>query len=367
MVGVVRAAVAIVLMGLKNDMKSFNIRPVNRLMDNQIQEIIDNKTKPLGSLGRLETKAKRIALILNNSQPVLEHPVIFVFAGDHGIAAEGVSAYPSAVTRQMVENFRRGGAAINVFCRQHRIKLHVVDAGVDFDFEDKTGIIDAKVNRGTRNFLHGPAMTHEEFQQALQKGAEVVNLHAQGSNIIGFGEMGIGNTSASSVLMSLICKLPLEECIGKGTGLSNAQLMHKFLVLQRALERYKANVPDWMDLNQAIPYFAGFEMVMMAGAMLQTASLGKVIMVDGFIATAVFACAYVMNPLVREYAVFTHLSEEQGHAKLIEFLQSEPLLNLKLRLGEGTGCALAYPILESACLFLREMASFESAGVSQSS
>lgn len=348
-------------------MKNFNIRPVNRLLDKQVQDLIDHKTKPIGSLGRLETKAKRMALILDNPTPVLENPVIFVFAGDHGIASEGVSAYPSEVTRQMVENFRQGGAAINVFSRQHQIALHVVDAGVDFDFEDKSGLIDAKVNRGTRNFLHGPAMTKDEFQLALARGAEVVNLHAQGSNIIGFGEMGIGNTSASSVLMSLICKLPLETCIGKGTGLNNAQLMHKFLVLQQALDRYKSNTPDWMDLNQAIPYFAGYEMVMMAGAMLQTAALGKIILVDGFIATAVMACAYVMNPLIREYAIFTHLSEEQGHAKLIEFLQSEPLLNLKLRLGEGTGCALAYPLLQSACLFLKEMASFESAGVSQSS
>lgn len=349
------------------NMKSFNIRPINRLLDKQIQEIIDNKTKPIGALGRLESKAKRIALILNDLNPVLELPVIFVFAGDHGISAEGVSAYPSAVTRQMVENFRNGGAAINVFCRQHHIKLHVVDAGVDYDFVDKTGLIDAKVNRGTRNFLHGPAMTADEFKRALHSGADVINLHAQGSNIIGFGEMGIGNTSASSILMSLICKLPLQECIGKGTGLNNAQLMHKFLVLQQALDRYKSEVPDWMDLNHAIPYFAGYEMVMMAGAMLQTAALGKIIMVDGFIATTVLACAYVMNPLIKEYAIFTHMSDEQGHGKLIEFLQSEPLLNLKLRLGEGTGCALAYPLLESACLFMREMASFEAAGVSKRS
>jgi nicotinate-nucleotide--dimethylbenzimidazole phosphoribosyltransferase len=265
----------------------------------------------------------------------------------------------------MVDNFREGGAAINVFCSQHRIELHIVDAGVDHDFEDKSGLIDAKINRGTRNFLYGSAMTEDEFQKALNKGAEIVNLHAQGSNIIGFGEMGIGNTSASSILMSLICKLPLEACVGKGTGLNSAQLMHKFLVLHQALENYKSNTPDWMNLSLAIPYFAGYEMVMMAGAMLQTASLGKIIMVDGFIATTVFACAYVMNPLIREYAIFTHLSEEQGHAKLIEYLQSEPLLNLKLRLGEGSGCALAYPILESACLFLREMASFDQAKVNR--
>ena len=286
---------------------------------------------------------------------------MLVFAADHGIAQHGVSAFPQEVTSQMVKNFLEGGAAINVFCRQHALELLIVDAGINYDFAPNLPLINHKIGRGTQSFLHGPAMSPEQLQACLQKGAEVVDtIYKAGCNTLGFGEMGIGNTSAAAVLMSLLCTLPLEECIGKGTGVAPEKLTQKQQLLQQAVARY----PGAQDPLAIMAYFGGFEIMQMAGGMLQASKRGMLLLVDGFISTVAFLCAYTLDPSVRAQAVFCHQSDEKGHKLLLQHLEAQPLLQLGMRLGEGTGCALAFPLLKSATAFLNEMASFESAGVS---
>ena len=330
----------------------------------ELRKKIDQKTKPLGALGQLEDLALQIGLILRSPQPQLINPHIIVFAGSHGIAAEGVSAYPPEVTYQMVLNFLGGGAAINVFTRQHNIELLLVDAGVDHDFENTKGLIHAKINYGTKSFLKEHAMTAEECRQSLEKGAELVSeVRKKGCNVIGFGEMGIGNTSAAALMMHKLMEVPLEKCTGKGTGLDDSQYQNKLAILQQAADFHDSNLSGNKPLS-VLRTFGGFEIAMMCGAMLQAAREGMVILVDGFISGAAFLCAYKLNPAVKSYAVFSHLSDEHGHALLLKQLEVQPLLKLNMRLGEGSGCALAYPLLQSAQAFLNEMASFESAGVS---
>lgn len=328
----------------------------------QIQNKINNKTKPLGALGKLEEVALQIALIQETLTPALEKPHIVVFAASHGIAGEGVSAYPSEVTFQMVLNFLNGGAAINVFTRQNGIELALVDAGVDHDFEPNEKLIDAKVNHGTKSFLHQPAMTTEECHAAIEKGKQIVrDIRKTGSNIIGFGEMGIGNTSSAAVIMSKLLQIPLVDCVGKGTGVNPDQYQKKIDILHQAIANHSTIGTDPLQVLQT---FGGFEIAMMCGAFLAAAEEKMVLMVDGFIASAAFLCAFRINPSIKDFAVFCHQSEEKGHALLLEHLQAKALLNLNMRLGEGTGCAVAYPLLQSAVVFLNEMASFESAGVS---
>lgn len=322
------------------------------------------KTKPLGALGMLEELALKIGLILDTECPVLKAPHMVVFAADHGIALEGVSAYPQEVTRQMVLNFLAGGAAINVFCRQHDIRLDIVDAGVNWDFDAGLALGNAKMAKGTRSFLDGPAMLEEEMLLCLEHGRNKIHdIAREGCNVIGFGEMGIGNTSSAAVLMSLLCDIPLKDCIGRGTGLDDRQLMDKEAILTKALTNYSGNT----DVLSVMAWFGGFEIVQMAGAICAAAEKNMVVLVDGFIATVACLCAVKMNPSVRENAVFTHQSDEKGHRLLLAALEARPLLQLGLRLGEGTGCALAYPLLLSAVNFLNEMASFESAAVSNKS
>jgi len=329
----------------------------------EIQARIDLKTKPLGALGRLEKLAFQIASVQDTLSPELVNPHVIVFAASHGIASEGVSAYPSEVTPQMVLNFIGGGAAINVFTRLHGINLLLVDAGVDYDFGQSEKLIDAKVNFGTQSFVQKPAMTATECRQCLEKGAELVReVRQTGCNVIGFGEMGIGNTSSASAIMSRLLNISISECVGKGTGLDEAQLDRKTAVLTAALE-YHQNVPNAAE--SVLATFGGFEIVMMCGAMLEAARLGMLVLVDGFIASVSYLCAFQMDPSVQRYAVFCHQSNERGHRLLLQSLGADVLLKLDLRLGEGTGCALAYPLLQSAVAFLNEMASFESAGVSQ--
>ncbi|MEI6950329.1 nicotinate-nucleotide--dimethylbenzimidazole phosphoribosyltransferase [Paraflavisolibacter sp. H34] len=331
----------------------------------QIQSLIDQKTKPLGALGMLERLALQIGTVLNTTTPSLQQPHIVVFAADHGIAREGVSAYPPEVTAQMVLNFSVGGAAINVFCRQHGLGLTIVDAGVAYDFPPDLPIRPQKAGRGTRSFLKGPAMEIADVHFCLEKGREVVReRHAAGCNTIGFGEMGIGNTSSAAMLMSLLCALPLEACIGRGTGLSEEQFARKQDLLHQAMSHYSGATNDIYGL---LAQFGGYEIVQMAGAVLEAADRGMLILVDGFIATVAFLCAFKIAPPVRRNALFCHQSEEQGHQRLLRFLEAEPVLQLGMRLGEGTGCALAFPVLQSAVAFLNEMASFESAGVSNKS
>jgi len=329
----------------------------------EIQAKIDLKTKPVGALGALEKLAFQIASVQDTLSPQLMNPHIIVFAASHGIASEGVSAYPSEVTPQMVLNFIGGGAAINVFTRQHGINLLLVDAGVEYDFGKNEKLIDAKVNFGTKSFARQPAMSDAECRQCLEKGAELVReVRESGCNVIGFGEMGIGNTSSASVIMSRLLNIPISECVGKGTGLDDAQLARKIAVLTSASEHHRgiSDAPE-----SVLATFGGFEIAMMCGAMLEAAQLGMLVLVDGFIASVSYLVAFKMDSSIRRNAVFCHQSNEKGHRLLLQSLEGEALLKLDMRLGEGTGCALAYPLLQSAIAFLNEMASFESAGVSQ--
>jgi nicotinate-nucleotide--dimethylbenzimidazole phosphoribosyltransferase len=321
---------------------------------------IDNKTKPLGSLGVLEKLAQQIGEVFQTETPENLKPNIVVFAADHGIAGHGVSAYPQDVTRQMVTNFLEGGAAINVFCKQNNIKLSIVDAGVNYDFSPNANLISAKIAKGTQSFLHGPAMSASELSLCFYKGAAVVDTIAKtGSNCIGFGEMGIGNTSTASVLMSIITKIPLEDCVGLGTGVSDEKLIQKQKILKEAVANYSGS----QELDEYLAYFGGFEIIQMASGMLAAYENNMLILVDGFICSVAFLIAYQKNPAIIKNAIFCHCSAEQAHLKLLDYLKVKPILQLEMRLGEGTACAIAFPIIQSAVAFLNEMASFESANV----
>jgi nicotinate-nucleotide--dimethylbenzimidazole phosphoribosyltransferase len=325
----------------------------------QLQHKINFKTKPLGALGLLEDLALQIGHIQNTLTPELKNPTMLVFAGDHGLTDEGISPFPKEVTWQMVMNFVAGGAAINVFCRQNRINLKVVDAGVDFDFPAGVPVINAKVARGTRNMRREPAMTAEECATAIQKGRELVKLEAAGGcNIIGFGEMGIGNTSASSLLMHRFLNIPIEECTGSGTGMHGEQLTRKMQILKEVSEKYDPKTPE-----DTLATFGGLEIAMMAGAMIEAREQQMILLIDGFITTAAVLTAIRINPAVLENCVFCHSSDERGHKLMLEHLDARPMLQLNLRLGEGTGAALALPLVQAAVNFLNEMASFEAAGV----
>lgn len=327
-----------------------------------LQEKIDSKTKPVGSLGTLETLAFQMAAVFETLNPKIIKPNIVVFAADHGIANHGVSDYPQDVTRQMVNNFLEGGAAINAFCKQNNIQLSIVDSGVNYDFPTNAKLVDAKIAKGTQSFLHVPAMSETELQLCFKKGKAIVDDIAKtGSNCIGFGEMGIGNTSTASVLMSLLTGFSIEECVGKGTGINDQKLLNKQNILKKALENYSGQA----ELKQLIAHFGGFEIIQMAGGMLTAFENKMLILVDGFICSAAYLIAFKINPDIKKNAIFCHCSAEKAHQKLLNYLGAKPILNLDLRLGEGTGCAVAFPILKSAEAFLNEMASFESAGVSR--
>jgi nicotinate-nucleotide--dimethylbenzimidazole phosphoribosyltransferase len=326
-----------------------------------VQYKIDQKTKPTGSLGVLEVLAKQIAMVFQTLEPKIVQPNIVVFAADHGIANHGVSAYPQDVTRQMVTNFLDGGAAINVFCKQNDIKLSIVDAGVNYDFPMNMDLISAKIAKGTQSFLHAAAMSKTEMQLCFSKGATIVKTIAKtGSNCIGFGEMGIGNTSTASVLMSVITGFLIEECVGKGTGINDEKLQFKIEILKKSIKNYAGEA----DLESKMAYFGGFEILQMAAGMLEAHRNKMLILVDGFICTVAYLVAFTKNPLIKKNTIFSHQSAEQAHKKLLDYLEVDAILQLDLRLGEGTGCALAFPIIESAVAFLNDMASFESAGVS---
>ncbi|MFY0599994.1 MAG: nicotinate-nucleotide--dimethylbenzimidazole phosphoribosyltransferase [Cyclobacteriaceae bacterium] len=348
-------------------MRSFNIVSPSTLLDDQIQHKIDQKIKPLGALGDLERIAFRIARIQQTLMPSLVTPTIVVFAADHGIAKKGlVNPFPQEVTQQMVMNFLSGGAAISVLSKQNDIAVKVVDAGVNYDFGGISGLIDNKIGFGTKNYLEANAMSLSQCEKAIYKGAEfVADIAGSGCNVIGFGEMGIGNTSSAALIMSLITDLPLDQCVGKGTGADNEQMNLKFETLSKVLEKH-ADVEKTNPLD-ILCRVGGFEIAQMCGGMLKAAELGMIVLVDGFISTAAMLLAQLMNKGVLDYTIFTHCSEEKGHKKMLDFLKVKPILKLGLRLGEGTGCAIAYPIIQSACTFMRDMASFEEASVSQKS
>jgi nicotinate-nucleotide--dimethylbenzimidazole phosphoribosyltransferase len=326
----------------------------------QLQCLIDQKTKPLGSLGRLETLALQLGLILDTDQPRLKQAQMVVFAGDHGLAARGVSAYPSDVTWQMVENFLAGGAAVSVLARQHGLALTVVDAGVAKDIAPRAGLQIRKMAYGTADASQGPAMSADQCLSAMAAGADLIK--GLPGNAVLFGEMGIGNTSSAALLMARLTGLPLDQCVGRGTGLDDAGVQRKLAVLQQALQ-VNASAVQSVD---ALAALGGFEIAMMCGAMLEAAAQKRVVVVDGFISTSAALVAHAMQPDMLSCCIFAHQSDESGHARMLNHLGVQPLLHLGLRLGEGSGAALAWPLLESACAILRDMASFESAGVSQS-
>ena len=340
---------------------NFEISSTDKSLLQTIKRKIDSKTKPLGSLGQLETIAEQLCLIQNTTEPKLLNPTIVVFAADHGIARQGVSAYPQEVTYQMVMNFLNGGAAINSFCKANDIELKIVDAGVNFKFDDTPGLIRKKVGSGTQNCLVQQAITSMQYDEALKTGAQIVDeIHNENTNIVGFGEMGIGNTSSASLIMSYVCNLPIDICVGRGTGLDNAGLAAKIKTLQ-AVRQHHGELSSIPDIIQAV---GGFEIAMMMGAMMRAAELRMAILVDGFISSAAFLATHAMHLEIMDYAIFSHCSDESGHKIMLDQIKANPILNLKLRLGEGTGCALAYPIIKSAISFLHDMASFDSAGVS---
>jgi nicotinate-nucleotide--dimethylbenzimidazole phosphoribosyltransferase len=349
-----------------------------KTLQQQLQHIIDYKTKPLGALGRLEEVALQIGLIQQTTNPVIKHPHLVVFAGDHGIAKTGlVNAYPQEVTAQMVLNFAHGGAAINVFCRQNQLALQVVDAGVNFDFTTaRVDVINAKIGYGTKNYLNEPAMTIAEAEQAIEKGRSIIRqIAAAGCNCIGFGEMGIGNTSSASLIMSAITGLPVVEFTGRGAGLNDVQLQKKIDTLQQVYEKHTLNELGQQPID-LLARVGGFEIAMMAGAYLEAVHLNMIVLVDGFITTAamlianeIFTVTKQQSPVpgwtkLIDHCIFAHTSHEAGHEKILRHLGVTPLLHLSMRLGEGTGAALAMPMVHAAVNFLNEMASFESAGVS---
>ncbi len=327
-------------------------------LDTRIRQRIDNKTKPPGALGQLEDLALQIARIQQTETPALHNPYLLVFAADHGLAAEGVSAYPASVTYSMVHNFMAGGAAINVFCRQNGLNLLVCDVGVNGPFDTGTDqLVKYKIRPGTRNMRHEPAMTPDECEAALDAGKTLVNgVRYRDCNVVGFGEMGIGNTSSASLLMHRLTGLPLPQCVGRGTGVDDAGLVHKLTILQAVADR----APRLTNPLDILADVGGLEIAAIAGGMLQARENNMIILVDGFIATAALLAAQAMTPAVLDNCIFCHQSDEAGHRLMLEFLDAKPLLNLGLRLGEGTGCALAYPLVQAAVNMLNEMASMDS-------
>jgi len=325
----------------------------------RLQHLLDSKTKPLGALGRLEALAASLGSILGSTDPTLEAPQMLVCAADHGLAARGVSAYPSDVTWQMVENFLAGGAAVSVLARQHGLALTVVDCGVRHDFAPREGLLIRKIADGTADASVGPAMTAAQCEEAIANGMAL--MRELPGNAVLLGEMGIGNSSAAAMLLARLSDQDIDACTGAGTGLDAAGRAHKRQVLRGVLELHS----DATDPLAALAAFGGFEIATLVGAVLQAAHERRVIVLDGFIASAAVLVAQALRPNVVQRCVAAHQSAEPGHHLLLHFLGLQPLLELDLRLGEGSGAALAWPLLESSCRILREMASFESAGVSR--
>jgi nicotinate-nucleotide--dimethylbenzimidazole phosphoribosyltransferase len=285
-----------------------------------------------------------------------------IYASDHGIADEGVSQSPKEVTRQVVYNFLNGGAGICFLSRQHGFELKIVDGGVDFDFPEIPQIINRKIRKGTRNFLHEAAMTTEEMDLAIKYGADIVtDCFKEGCNVISFGEMGVGNTAASSMWMTCLAGIPLIDCVGAGSGLNTEGVKHKYNVLKQALENYHGSG----STEDIIRYFGGYEMVMAVGGMLRAAELKMIILVDGFIMTNCVLAAFKLYPEMLHYCIFGHCGDEAGHKRVLDYLHATPLLNLGLRLGEGTGAVCAYPIVDSAVRMINEMDSFKKASITK--
>lgn len=367
-------------------MRTFNIKKVDCSIEAAIKDKIDNLNKPKGSLGRLEELALQICLVQQTLEPSLSHPCHLLLGGDHGIEREHVSVSPREVTWQQMLNFCHGGGGVNMFCRQHGFKLRVVDVGVDYDFsgerlaasnnsEDDIVFLDRKIRRGTRNFLYEAAMTNAEFDRAIAVGSDLVDdCCREGCRVLSVGEMGIANTSPSSIWMHLLGGVPLKECIGAGAGLNTPGILHKYKVLQQSVERFRGiyGVDERSSLTNdpsyvidALAYFGGYEMVAAIGAMLRAAEQGLVILIDGFIMTACALAAIRLYPAVQDYMVFTHCGDESGHRRMLDMIGARPLLSLGLRLGEGTGALCAFPIVDSAVRMMNEMNNFQSARITK--
>lgn len=339
------------------------IKPVNPELLKQAQAKLDNKTKPLGSLGRLEEFGRRIAAINGSLEPDITKKVVFTFAGDHGVTEEGISLFPREVTTQMVFNFLAGGAGVNVLARHVGAEVRVVDVGVDFDFENISGMIHRKVARGTRNLAKGPAMTRDEMLAALQVGIDLADqCKAEGIALVGTGEMGIGNTTPSSAIIAAISGKTVTDVTHRGTGINDAALVNKIRVIEQALA---VNRPDPSDPLDVLAKVGGLEISAIAGLVLGCAANSIPVVIDGFISTAGALIASELHPNVRDYIFAAHKSVEIGHAFMLERIGAEPILDLNFRLGEGTGAALAMTLLDAGVKIMKEMATFEQAGVSR--
>ena len=355
-------------------MKEFSIQSVDKSLQASIQEKIDNLNKPKGSLGRLEELAMQVCLIQQTLDPSTAHPCHLLLGGDHGIEREGVSISPREVTWQQMLNFTRGGGGVNMFCRQHGFHLRIVDVGVDYDLSGVEGILDRKIARGTKNFLYEPAMSEEEFDRAIQVGVDLVDdCISEGCRVLSIGEMGIANTSPSSIWMHLFGNIPLEECIGAGAGLDTPGVRHKYEVLRKAVENFKNSHLSTLNsklstLNSQLSplrHFGGFEMIAAIGAMLRAAEQHLVVLVDGFIMTACAIGAIRLYPAAQDYMIFTHCGDESGHQRMLDIVHARPLLHLGLRLGEGTGALCAFPIVDSAVRMMNEMNNFDNAKITK--
>ena len=345
-------------------MRNFKIERPDEALRPAIQDKIDNLNKPKGSLGVLEELAMQVCLIQQTLTPSLANPCHLLLGGDHGIEREGVSVSPREVTWQQMINFTKGGGGVNMFCRQHGFKLRIVDVGVDYDLSEIPGIIDRKIARGTKNFLHEPAMSEEEFDQAIEIGASLVDdCIAEGCKVLCIGEMGIANTSPSSIWMSLFYDIPLDECIGAGAGLDTPGIRHKYEVLSKAVANSKLHTQN--STLSILRYFGGFEMIAAVGAMLRAAEQHLVILVDGFIMTACALAACRLYPEAKDYMIFGHCGDESGHRRMLDALHAKPLLSLGLRLGEGTGALCAFPIVDSAVRMINEMNNFDTASITK--
>ena len=342
------------------------IAPPNESQRKNAQWRLDLLTKPLGSLGRLEEFAAQIVAIRQQDLPAPLKKAVYVFAADHGVSAEGVSAYPSEVTYQMVLNFLAGGAAINVLARLHQVDLHVIDVGVNADFSAAPGLTHSKVARGTRNMRREPAMDEVELLQALTVGGRLAQrAAAEGQTMIAIGEMGIGNTTAASVITCALTGSTAARTTGRGTGITSEQHAHKVNVVSDAVSlHFGAGMPDALNILRCV---GGFEIAAMTGMVLAAARERLVIVVDGFISTAAAALAVAIEPAVQGYLIVGHSSEEPGHQLLLDLLKLTPVLSLGMRLGEGTGAVLAMSILDSALALYSQMATFSAAGVSEAS
>ena len=355
-------------------MRTFKIEKPDEALRPAIQEKIDNLNKPKGSLGQLEELAMQVCLIQQTLTPSLSVPCHLLLGGDHGIEREGVSVSPREVTWQQMINFTHGGGGVNMFCRQHGFRLRIVDVGVDHDLTAVSGIIDRKIARGTKDFLYEPAMSEDEFDKAIEVGTSLADdCIAEGCRVLCIGEMGIGNTSPSSIWMSIFCDIPLDECIGAGAGLDTPGIHHKLKVLAQAVQNLEHQgklhhcslQPNQESVSLILRYFGGFEMIAAIGAMLRAAEQHLVVMIDGFIMTACALAACKLYPEAMDYMVFGHCGDESGHRRMLNAMGARPLLSLGLRLGEGTGALCAFPILDSAVRMINEMNNFNNARITK--